>query len=754
MSELTWEQISLLDLDAIDDAASKWATYNGQMGDVAEAIESDVSSTIDEDSFGDQLGEDSRAQLRNISNELQDHIDEAAKKIKVILEDAHEEFETCKNDMQDLIDEVLEAKLRIEEDGTVKISDARIEEIQTWAQQKAEDEGGHALGHAMEKKEQIEQDECQPLTERIQQVIESARGHDDDFTQRLNSIRDAHVEGPPPLGSDWHEDVAQYYADRAVDLLNGGADGEMSPEELDEFNELVSERSDNPVFATTLMNELGPDGYTEALADVALDVYGHGGNESDFTPEQVDAFYEAMGVSLATATDTDNPQHVDEEWVTGLMNFGDENIATVDGNAYGYQLLGPALEHGEYHSDFIVPVTDHILAMDNGDVPYFDSSTTGLERGLGSPFSHSPVNSALTALDNSPEAALDFFTESGTRLDHMDGVGLEHANPVDDPMDYLMDAADDAGRYMDYIDPNLVGNALEAGATGISTSDEFDPDNPPHQTPQMSMLADRVIETVTDDPDRFTTGGLNEMTDNFGGITASYIDDFQRSMASDPDSDMWIDSGGDLSSIAGDQELAGEWLKVVGHDEGGMSQVWGASEALMYDQMTNAADNHDGQSSNAYNESFELHGRLTGALTVGALEGIADGVYQEQSDQNGAVDRFAEGAKYGASVAGGAATGNPFSGAAIGQGAGYGIDFVADYFRMSDEEAQQQISDLANDQTSANEDRMRDATTLNHIEGILDEDSNLTAEDKSVLMDNYYERYWDNVSWVANGYGA
>lgn len=754
MSELTWAKLSLLNLEAIDDAATYWSTYIGQLTEAVDAIEMDVPRTIDENSFGEQIGDDCRSQLQAIANEIHDHIDEAANKIKAILEDAHEYLSNQKTGMREVIDEVLDAKLRITEDGEVYLSDARVAEIQTWAEQQAEaDESRSADDYAREEIERVEETECGPLTRRIRMRVDLARGYDDDYTTRLNDIRDAYFEMPPPLGSDWHEDVAEYWSNRAVHLLNGGEDGELSPEELDEFIEIVAERADNPVFATTLMNDLGPTGLTTGLADVVFGAYDNDPTYDTFTADQVNRMYEALGITLATATDPTNEHHVDEEWIADLMNLGGSEVTTSDGHwrVNGYELLAPALPQGQYHEDFLVPVTEHMIAIDasgnwSNSPPLTQIAAANPDGDYGS----NPVNWALVAIDNNPEAAIDLFDGGGTGLADIDGVNLGDVEPVEDPFEYLMGRAGEPGVHTTTISPDLLGNALESATTGVSTNPAYVPDTPPVHTSRMASLADRLIDHVASNPDEFTSGPKSQMLDNFGAITAAYIDDFHQAMGSDGTEAWAVDNlGADLSlGSPGNEDLASDWLRIIGHDQGATAEVWGASEGLMYNQLESVL----GRDDNLVGEAFEMHGRVTGALTVGSLDAIADGVYQEAADHNAVIDLFAEGAKYGAGVGAGIATGNPFVGAGVSQVTGYGVDYVADFFRITEEEAEARIAELAQQQVELNEDTMLSDRTLHHIEQILRTDPDLSEEAIQAYRQDYYDRYWDRVAHYTERY--
>jgi hypothetical protein len=762
VSELTWAKLSLLNVDAIEDAATYWSTYIGQLTEAADAIEEDVSRTIDERSFGEQIGDDCRSQLQAIAGEIHDHIDEAANKIKAVLEDAHEDLSTCKDRMRGLVDEVLDAKLRIRGggmfpffDGVVYLSEARVAEIQAWAQQQADADDSLDAGElAGAEIERVEESECRPLTERIRALVETAKGYDDAFTARLHTIRDAYVEMPPPLGSGWHEDVAEYWSNRALDLLGGGEDGVLSAEELDEFNEIVAERADSPVFATALMDKLGPAGLTTQLADVVWNVYDNDPGNDVFTADQVNELYRALGVAMATATDPTNQVHVDEQWIAQLMNLGGSEVTTSDGHwrVNGYELLAPALPHGQYHEDFLVPVTEHMIAIDasqdwsNGP-PLSGIAATIPDVDHGS----NPVNWALAAIDNNPRAGLDLFDGGGTGLEDIDGVNLGDVRPVEDPFDYLMGRAGQYGVQSTTISPDLLGNALESATTGVPTNPLHAPDTPPVHTDRMASLADRLIDHVTANPGEFTEGPKSHMIDNFGAITVAYIDDFHQAMGS-PGTEGWAADqlGADLSiGSSGDENeaLVSDWLRIVGHDQGATAEVWGASEGLMYNQLESVLAHDDHQ----LGDAFEMHGRVTAALTVGSLDAIADGVYQEAADHNAVVDLFAEGAKFGAGVGTGIATGNPFAGAAADQLSGYGIDFVADFFRITEEEAEAKIAVLSQEQVDLNDETMHSPETLRQIEQILRTDLDLSEESIQTYLRDYYESYRDLVYHYARG---
>lgn len=744
MSSITWQQIGeQAHLTALETAAESWDSYIGKIQEQAEAIAGDVSGTISEDSFGDETGDACRAQLSTIAGSLEDHLSEAAEKIKTALRDAHDGLSQCHDDMQELIGEVLDAKYMIENDE-VDLSDARLEEIADEVRA-ANLEGANITTEVQEKVDEERASKADPMTERLTAIVEAARGHDDDAVAALGSVGAGRVQSPPPIGADWHGEVVQYWVDGATDLLAGGSDGVLSPEELDEFNELVAEHSGNPHFSTALMEKLGPDGLMTGVANVVQDIDR---GEATFSLGQLSAMYESVGLALSTATDPTNEPHLDREWTADLMNLGAGTAHTGEGlpAGSGYQVLGPALEHGVYHEDFLVPVTEHLLALD---------STTDWNLTYGTPSSCiglNPLNYALEALDHSPAAALNLFTEGGIGLEDIEGVDLTGVTPVADPYDYLM-------RWSEFphpeapIDPNLVGDALESAATGSSTDPDYAAAERQVPTEEMVDFTERLIADAVVDPGRFATGGLTDMLDNLAGITTHYLDDFHRAEASE-DVDWMVDWEGaglsfqDVSEqmpSGEDRDPVNNWLWMIGHSEVAMAEVWGASEALMYQQLEQSQIHHDGQSGIGYEQAFEMHGRLAGDLTVGAMDAASVGVFQEAADRDKVVDSASTGAKFVIGVGTGFTPLGPVGGAVAGEASGRVIDFGAGFAKVSGEELYRDLESAVGEEVSEFQERMNETGSVDRLAEFLADDPTLGPDDLDALPADYYERYWDTV---------
>ncbi|THV42752.1 hypothetical protein [Glycomyces buryatensis] len=648
MGEITWQQINqTAHLDAIQTAITSWDTYMDQIREQAEALADDVPGTIGEDHFAGEIAESCRSQLSNVAAELQDHLDETGGRIKTILEDAHEGLSECHDDMNELVNDVLDAKFFIDGDDEVDLTDARIEELYEEARTETAKEGDPGTVGKL-KVEEERRDKAEPMTERLTTIVETARGHDEDATSALNGITESRVESPPPLGSAWHSEVAQFYVDRATDLLAGGEDGEISSEELDEFNDLLDRNGHIPHFATSLMHGLGAAGLMTGVADIAFEAYRSDDNE--LSPEQAEEMYERLGATLATATDPNNEPHVYDAWVTDLMNLGGSDVLTSDGSgrSNGYQLLAPMLPNGDFHADFLVPVSEHMLALD-GVRDWSEAPPLSAYSGVDGLHGSNPFNYALEALDRNPDAAANFFTGEGTRLADYPHVDLDGLYPVEDPLEHLMEQATDT--YSPdgaFISAELFGNALESGATGMPSDTPLDGSVDQRQHLERHVaLTERLIEFTGDNPERFEgpDAPLRHLVDNFGDIAINYIADINAGFTSETFD--WQGHSPGVSLDFGPYESDGvndlrQFMQAIGQDPESFGRVMAASEQYIAMELPHAVDTataaaadgaRDGSGDVTYamEESFESHSRIVTELTNGMFEGFEHGGFAEYS---------------------------------------------------------------------------------------------------------------------------
>lgn len=682
MSHLSWQTFKDAPVEHFTSAAGLIGTYTGDTADICDEVVKIEMFKEDNDVFQGDTAEMSREQAKRIANLILDDLDSYPNRMQGLLSDAATDLLEQRDKLNDLF---AEAGVGLTPAGGIG------EEHFELPFQGPSD--FHDTG--MSESERREQEtrllqRAADLEEQFKSIMAKAREIDDILTADLRALDDDLPESPPPVGgADFLEKAATYDAERAAEILSGGdgvlTDGEegLSQSELNELNDFLEFWDGDPVFSTALMNDIGPDGLVNSLTEIQ--VSGHTG---EFTGGSVNTAHELLGQTLAAATDPRSHPSVSDEWKTDLMNLGDETIESPDGSKQtGYEALAPVLEHGVYDESFIVPVADHILALDN----------VGLWNDTADDMGHggNPVDAALTALDHNPDAALDFFHDEPTDLAAMDIDGIYQA--VEDPLEYI------GGRIMDTndarlpIDADAFGNAVEAAATGLSSDTELNGDlDVPRHSNYQAAFTDRLIDYALEHENAFTSadGPLNPMMNNLGDITAQYMPDFHQALASAKDGEnSWLaESNGIPLALAegGEENIAktDQWFELLGHDEQALQTAWAVSEGTMYSEIATASQ--DGQWKSETEEAISLHAQVSAALTAGGLDGVADEIDADADDHNAQVDTWARLANFGAGNGIGHLDLGPAQGAAAGALASEAINWGAGELKTSAAEVYQQ----------------------------------------------------------------
>lgn len=537
------------------------------------------------------------------------------------------------------------------------------------------------------------------FTESIGDVLSRARTLDATFAKNLTTVTELDAPFDSSFNPDSDQDIADVKAredaGKVADLLHGGEDRKVSVEELGLANQLMARHKDDDAFATTLMDDLGPKGLLSTSADIAqrFGTDGDPGND-----RLALAMRERLGLTLATATDSGNEFHVDENWMSDLRDEGASTYKVGNGEdervTPGYTLLAPLLTEGKFDGEFITPVAQHMLALDKHGInwssepdplaPYDKSSVN-------------PVNGALIALDHNPEAATEVF--SGRKPEHQ-FPGYPYAppnvtdtvEPVDDPLEYVLDTA---GKYA-AIDTDVAGNALEAAATGMpSGTDLSKVGSTPVHTEDMAKVTSGLFDYVSEhDGDFKGTERLSGMVDNLGDVTSNYIEDFYSAYTPN---DSWNPASygvaPDLPSDPGgfDDSKMDRWMQLMGTDDHAAEAVAKSSGQVTELAMSNGATDADtgSRQANLY-EAMHGYGRISGEVMQGRIAAYEDGYLDSVKIETGGV----EGGKW---LAGRLLGEVPVIGNELGTASGYLIDGAYD-FREKDiqdhiHDEQQRMSD-------------------------------------------------------------
>ncbi|MBW9205211.1 hypothetical protein KV097_04585 [Mumia sp. zg.B17] len=211
------------------------------------------------------------------------------------------------------------------------------------------------------------------------------------------------------------------------------------------------------VVATTFLTTLGPRDFLQLSGRVAL-VAGADPDQETFSKENarlIERFQDALAGTLAAGTQrpeapypgarvVDQSDHyVSGAWIGELTRQGRirtpvfEPDGTASGEVYGYQLLGPLLDHPNSNAAFLNWVGGDMIRFErdhaadhSGTLPWQRTSVTQADYRLdyrsGSedsvPIGNDPVGGLMKALSTNADAARDFFTgeRSDGRLTRVD----------------------------------------------------------------------------------------------------------------------------------------------------------------------------------------------------------------------------------------------------------------------------------------------------------------------------------------------
>ena len=684
MSHLSWQIFKDAPVEHFTSVAGLIGTYTGDTADICDEVIKIEMLKEGNDVFQGDTAEISREQAKRIANLILDDLDSYPNRMQGLLSDAATDLLEQRDKLNDLF---VEAGA-----GLTPVGGIGEEHFELPAQGPSDfHDTGMSESERQEQETRLLQ-RAADLEGQFKSIMSKAREIDDNLTTDLRALDDDLPEAPPPVGGvDFLEKAATYDAERAAELLTGGdgvlADGEegLGQSELNELNDLLELWDGDPTFSTALMNDIGPDGLVNSLTEIQT-----GGYTGEFTGGSVNAAHELLGQALAATTDPGVHPSVSDEWKTDLMSIGGEIIKSSDGSKQtGYEALAPVLEHGVYDESFIVPVADHILALDN----------VGLWRDTADYMGHggNPVDAALTALDHNPDAALEFFHDDPTDLGAM-GVNGAY-NGVDDPFEYLMDRTSSLDDSRLPISPDALGNALESATTGYPSDTELSADlDPANHSSHQAALVDRLIDYSLDHENQFTVadGPLNPMMDNLGDITAHYMADFHQAMANPDRENAWLpgSNGIPLSTAEGgedNRQIAAEWFQLLGHDEQAMNTAWATSEGILYSEVAAASYEDDWKDESS--EAVRLHAEVTAALTAGGLDGVADDIDATADEKNADIDAWGKVAGFGAGVAVNTLGLGTVSGAAVSSVASEGINAATAWLKDSPAEVYSQTTE-------------------------------------------------------------
>lgn len=612
-----WRQLYDLKLDALEECQAAWA----RTAEVAGEAEDDADRGIERLSAAmgefDDAAWNSRGKeaAKSRGSALRNRFDEAgteANAVSAVLTGAVDRLREVRTSFRDYVDSIESDDSASSQGGGNYVVDIDKQLVHPPTPPPEVAQHPDAVPHW----DVIYREDAASYRNVLEEILAEARDIDDNVCGWLLNHSANHTE----FNGEAIEEVpsvreAKEAADEAVDKIEDAlAGGDLSDDEIAEINDQLASYEDNPYFAHQLMDRLGPNGLADLAGLAQGDPTGSGPSEEG------EELLDKLGGMLATGTDPSNEPHLGEEWNEQFRQLGVEEITVGEGGddqytTYGYEALAPLLGRGdEFHPDFIVPVSEHLLGLTahtaEGQYPAFEA--------------------ALTGLGHSPDAAREFFSP-GAREDGYPGYHPDEITPtVDDPLDYFINDCTDVG----IIHPEIVGGALEAAATGFPPGSDLEEVMNSETTPEEAEFTNRLVEMVSENSERFKGEVPDEhfpsgLIDNLGNITAAHASEFYRDYLPNPDHD-WVPRGGASLDLAGHND---EWMSVLGHSEYASAITAGSVGTVAEDAALDASLYAEGSEVETVDALMGYADVISG-LGVGADEAMTEEVLQSVEDKD------------------------------------------------------------------------------------------------------------------------
>lgn len=319
-----------------------------------------------------------------------------------------------------------------------------------------------------------------------------------------------------------HQQAMQTKANEAADLADMVPF--LSQEEAARLAE-YSKYADDPAFATTFQQRLGPDGLLYLTA--ALTKMATGDDPPSEHERNAGRIQQLLASTLATATNPDNEPHLDAAWIKELKEQGRERVdfGSYSYQPYGYQLLGVLLKHGDYSSEFLNDVGGDMLDFERGHEDGAGIWMTNQPSGamywgfhldlIDGSGGFDPMVGLMKGLAGNPEASKEFFGGNpGAADSRLDYLLTDRPWMPDPPYGEAPPDGDRQSPGTDYL-----GRALDGATT-----------DPPRDATSATIM-EAVVHHLGDDAE--TRDGVVEetdlappnMRDSLGHMLSTYIGD-------------------------------------------------------------------------------------------------------------------------------------------------------------------------------------------------------------------------------------
>ncbi|OPC80991.1 hypothetical protein B4N89_08555 [Embleya scabrispora] len=418
--------------------------------------------------------------------------------------------------LRDAADDIGGAKKRL----TDAIADARAHELTV------HDDGSLTWGPLEAQGHQPDPQDIEAHTNKMTGLAEEFRHR---FRSALDDATDADARAASALEGDIGAGATSFNANavgggelpdsiRAAELAKRVES--LTPEEIEELRNLLHGNEKSSIFATNLLNSLGPEGLLQLETDVInKGRNGTGVNIPESTIDKLRAIQDSLGANLATATRSAGQPHVTRNWIDGLKAAGRTSYELRDipkHHLAGYQLIGNWLHQGDWDTRFLADVGRDMVAFDrDGYHPHEPIPPTS---------DRFPVPAAAMGPDGH-----DLDQLSG--LMHALGRDPAAAEQVFDPksgdnLHYLMKRRDWGNETGPGSPADLFGQAFEAAATGHPAGAST---GGAHTEAGARIFADAMHTVGQEGPG----GHFADYRDSVTNAVASYMPDIHNELRND-----------------------------------------------------------------------------------------------------------------------------------------------------------------------------------------------------------------------------
>ncbi|URM91222.1 hypothetical protein LUW75_15950 [Streptomyces sp. MRC013] len=603
----TYREILEMDFSVLTKAADSWKSTAAKFKTLEDVFAREVQTVS---TSGDWVGESASASVKPFAVTRQEY--DAAQKealgMESLLRDAHSTFVRLKADVKSAVADAVDAGMKVSDGGAASYDFGKVDA---------------ATANSIRHDPDLRNTE-QAYTKRITDAVKAVNDFDEDVKRALISATGA--DGTSPFGFN-SKPVGDVEAVEALALTEKIRSGKASPEELQEYRDLLRRNSGDKHFSEAFLHALGPR-ETVLLSDrMNLAAHERGVSEADRK------LYESINAGLAStvASGTRDPNsYAYRPFVDGLKAFGDDSWGGVR-PLHGYQALVTLMSHGEgYGKEFLNEIGEGIIAAEKAR-PNIWVHAQDVERPN---LAADPLDGLLKVMSKEPDAATYFLDPEakGNKNDHLKYLlterqwSNEYVAPLYGPLQEITNPHQGSG----------LGAALQAAATGHGPGEKLGSPGP--HTEGQARVMHNAIRLLDRD------AGGDEFPEHLAGIRqpmaralADYVADThlilggQESSLGGVGGSESIHGAGDKAHLAVGQASLIRVMRGIADDAPSYALLYEAERVYAADRLATVPEFHGNR---VHGDSSEWNDRARDiGVAMGAINGIGADVYQDKQDE-------------------------------------------------------------------------------------------------------------------------